>query len=81
MIHVSICGAPLQPVAGNWHAVSQEEETGPPGLTLLTLCYCQVSGLELEAKVRRSMVTVGEIYTGQTFLQSNQMSGPVFWRA
>ena len=43
MIHVSICGAPLQPVAGNWHAVSQEEETEPPGLTLMTL--------ELETKV------------------------------
>ena len=43
MIHVSISGAPLQPVAGNWHAGSQEEETGPPGLTLLTL--------ELEKKV------------------------------
>ena len=55
MIHVSICGAPLQPVAGNWHAVSQEEETGPPGLTLLTLCF-----LELETKVSRGFPKISQ---------------------
>ena len=67
MIHVSICGAPLQPVAGNWHAVSQEEETGPPGLTLLTLCYCQVSRLELETKVRRSFPKISQSWREGAF--------------